>query len=106
MMKYKGYTGRVTFNDEAGLFFGEVLDLRDAVTFQGRSVDEPEQAFRESIDDYLAFCAEQGEEPEKPFTGRFMLRLPPNLHREVYLKAKQTGKSLNQWIVDTLANAG
>ena len=103
MLNYKGYTGRVEFDDEAGIFHGEVLDLRDVVTFQGRSVDELEQAFRDSIDDYLDFCAERGEEPDKPFSGRLMLRLPPELHRKAYVHAQREGKSLNQWISDRLA---
>lgn len=106
MLKYKAYTGRVEFDDEAGLFHGEVLDLRDVITFQGKSVDELEQAFRDSIDEYLAFCQERGEEPDKPFSGRLMLRLPQELHREVYVQARREGKSLNQWITEKLAKTG
>lgn len=105
MLNYKGYTGRVAFDDKASVFHGEVVDLRDVVTFQGRSVEELEQAFRESIDDYLEFCAERGEEPDKPFTGRLMLRLPPEIHRKAYVRAQSEGKSLNQWISDKLAEA-
>jgi predicted HicB family RNase H-like nuclease len=106
MLTYKSYTGHVEFDDEAGLFHGEVLDTRDVITFQGRSVDEIEQAFRESVDDYLAFCAERGEEPDKPFSGRLMLRLPKDLHRDVYVGARREGKSLNQFVVDRLRRAG
>ena len=102
MLKYKGYTGRAEFDDEAGIFHGEVLDLRDVVTFQGKSVDELEQAFRDSVDDYLEFCEERGEEPNKPFSGRFMLRLAPELHRRLYSLSKREGKSLNQWINERL----
>ena len=105
MLSYKGYTGRVEFDDEAGLFHGEVLDLRDVVTFQGKSVDELETAFKESVDDYLEFCAERGEEPDKPFSGKLMLRLPPELHRKVYTVSKHEGKSLNQWIAERLERA-
>ena len=105
MMSYKGYTGHVEFDDEAGVFHGEVLDLRDVVTFQGTSVDELEQAFKDSIDDYLEFCRERQEEPDKPFSGRLMLRLPPELHRKVYTSSKQEGKSLNQWIAERLERA-
>ncbi len=105
MLNYKGYRGRVEFDDEAGLFHGEVLDPKDGITFQGKSVEELEHAFRDSIDDYLAFCQERGEEPDKPFSGRLMLRLPPALHREVYVQARREGKSLNQWIADKLETA-
>ena len=66
MMEYKGYFAKVEFDDETDIFHGEVINLRDVVTFQGQTVDELHQAFRDSIDDYLEFCAERGEEPEKP----------------------------------------
>ena len=102
MLSYHGYTGRAEYDGEAGLFHGEVLDFRDVITFQGRSVDEIETALRASIDDYLAFCVERGKEPDKPFSGRFMLRLPKDLHREVYVEAQREGKSLNQFVVDRL----
>jgi predicted HicB family RNase H-like nuclease len=106
MLQYKGYKGRVEFDDEAGLFHGEVIDLRDVVTFQGTSVEELEEAFRDSVDDYLEFCEDRGEEPDKPFSGRLMLRLSPDLHRLAYTRARLEGKSLNQWISERLEQAG
>ena len=92
MPTYKGYTGHVEYDDEAGIFHGEVLDLRDVITFQGKSVEEIEQAFRDSVDDYLEFCEQRGEKPTKPFSGRLMLRLSPALHRKVYVSALREGK--------------
>ena len=74
MMEYKGYIGKVEFDDEAGIFHGEVLGTRDVITFQGRSVDELKTALQESIDDYLAFCKQRGQEPDKPFSGQFVTR--------------------------------
>ena len=106
MLKYKGYAGLVEYDDEAGIFHGEVVDLKDVITFQGQSVEELERAFRESIDDYLEFCLERNEEPDKPFSGRLMLRLPAALHRKVYVTALKEGKSLNQWIAERLEKAG
>lgn len=106
MLEYKGYSGRVEFDEEAGVFHGEVLDLRDVVTFEGRSVGEIEEAFRDSIDDYLEFCEERGEEPDRPFSGRLVLRLSPRLHRAVYVRARKEGKSLNQWIAEQLERVG
>jgi predicted HicB family RNase H-like nuclease len=105
MLKYRGYTGHAEFDDEARLFHGEVLDLRDVITFQGTSVEELENGFRDSIDDYLEFCEERSEEPDRPFSGRLMLRLPPNVHRNVYVRARQEGKSINQWIAEKLKDA-
>jgi predicted HicB family RNase H-like nuclease len=106
MLEYRGYKGHAEFDDEAGLFHGEVLDTRDVITFRGTSVQELQAAFRESIDDYLDFCRERGEEPDRPFSGRLMLRLPPELHRRIHVEAKRAGKSINQWIADRLEAAG
>lgn len=105
MMEYKGYVGKVEFDDEAGIFHGEVLDTRDVITFQGKSVAELKTAFQGSIDDYLAFCEERGEEPSKPFSGQFVTRIPPELHRQVKLAAGISGKSLNAWVVEQLQTA-
>ena len=102
MLQYKGYAGHVEFDDETGIFHGEVLDLRDVITLQGKSVEEIQRAFRESIDDYLEFCEERHEEPDKPFSGRLMVRLPPEVHRKVYVSARREGKSLNQWLAEKL----
>ena len=105
MLKYKGYIGKVEFDDEAGSFHGEVVNTRDAITFQGDSVTELKKAFQESVEDYLAFCKERGEEPDKPFSGQFVTRIPPELHRQVSLVASLSGKSLNAWVTDQLKAA-
>jgi predicted HicB family RNase H-like nuclease len=105
MMEYKGYLGKVEYDDEAGVFHGEVVNLRDVITFQGESVDELRRAFRESVDDYLAYCAARGEEPEKPYSGTFTVRIPPELHRDIALRARMAGKSLNSWVTDLLGQA-
>lgn len=106
MLEHRGYKGHVEFDEDAGLFHGEVVDTRDVITFQGTSVRELEEAFRESVDDYLEFCEERGEPPDKPFSGRLMVRLPSELHRKLYVEAKGEGKSLNQLITERLGKAG
>ena len=105
MMEYQGYIGRVEFDDAAGIFHGEVVNLRDVITFQGHSVAELKQAFQESVDDYLAFCASRGEEADKPFSGQFMTRIPPELHRRANLAASLSGQSLNAWVAEQLQSA-
>jgi predicted HicB family RNase H-like nuclease len=96
-LEYKGYSsGPISFDD--GVFSGTVAGLRDVVHFQGASADEIVQAFRDSIDDYLAFCAEQGRPPDKPYSGRLLLRVPPALHRKAALRAEADGLSVNAWI--------
>jgi predicted HicB family RNase H-like nuclease len=101
-LEYKGYIGVIEYDDEAGIFHGEVINLRDVITFQGTCVEELRQALKDSIEDYLAFCAERNEEPEKPFSGNLPLRINPALHRKIYVKAKQEGKSINRWISEAL----
>ncbi len=102
MMEYKGYVAKVEFDDEAEIFHGEVINLRDVITFEGESVAGLKQAFEESVEDYLAFCAERGESPEKPYSGKFSIRLDPELHRKISVKARSANKSLNSWISETL----
>jgi len=102
MIEYKGYTGVFEYDHEAEIFHGEVIDLRDVITFQGQSVDELKQALKDSVDDYLEFCEELGRSPEKPFSGKFVVRLNPSLHREVSVQARKESKSLNQWVESTL----
>ncbi|MFA7237412.1 MAG: type II toxin-antitoxin system HicB family antitoxin [Phycisphaeraceae bacterium] len=105
MMEYKGYLGKVEFDAEAGTLHGEVVGIRDVVTFQGESVDEVEKAFHESVDDYLAFCKERGEEPDKPCSGKFVARLDTDLHRKLNLVATADGESLNSWVSKRLKEA-
>lgn len=102
MLKYKGYSGHVGYDSEAKIFHGEVLGIKDVVTFQGTTVDEIEQAFKDSVDDYLAFCRERGEKPDKPFSGRFNLRLSPALHARLSEAAHSQGESLNSYIAKLL----
>lgn len=96
-LEYKGYTaGRIEFDD--GVFSGTVAGLRDVVHFQGGTAEELEQAFRDSIDVYLDFCAERGEAPDKPYSGNIMVRIPPELHRKAATRAEAEDLSLNAWI--------
>ena len=97
-MNYKGYAAKGEFDDEAMIFHGEVIGIRDVVTFQGKSVKEIEKAFRDSVDDYLDLCKERREAPDKPFSGRFVVRVSPEIHRKVYVSAKKSGQSINAWL--------
>jgi len=101
-MEYKGYLSRVEFDDEANIFHGEVINIRDVITFQGKTVDELRQAFEDSVEDYLAFCAERREEPCQPFSGWFTLRLPPEQYRQIILAAEKVGKGVQVWAAEAL----
>src|SRR5579872_1897999 len=102
MMKYKGYFGEIHFDSEAKLFHGEVIGLKDIITFQGKSVDQLEEAFKDSIDDYLAWCKERGEQPEKTYSGNIHLRMDPDLHANLSLEAARKNISLNSLINEKL----
>ncbi len=102
MIEYKGYFARVEFDDEANIFHGEVINLRDVITFEGESVDELRKAFTDSVEDYLEFCSERGEYPEKPYSGKFLVRVGPELHKALVIQARKNGKSLNTWVNDAL----
>jgi predicted HicB family RNase H-like nuclease len=105
MMEYQGYIGKIEFDEEAGVIHGEVINTRDVITFQGDSVAEVKQAFKDSVDDYLEFCKARGETPDKPFSGQFVTRIPPDLHRQINVAALLAGKSLNAWVVEQLQGA-
>ena len=105
MMEYKGYIGKVEIDEEVGILYGEVINVRDVITFEGTTVEQVQQAFRESVADYLDFCAQRGESPEKPFSGKFVVRLPAELHREAYIQAKLKDQSLNRWVTEVLQRA-
>jgi predicted HicB family RNase H-like nuclease len=104
-MSYKGYEANVEYDEDAEIFHGEVADLRDVITFQGKSVAELKKALADSIEDYLAFCKERGEEPDKPFSGQFVVRTDPSLHKDVSAAARRAGVSLNKWIASALEKA-
>jgi predicted HicB family RNase H-like nuclease len=103
MMTHKGYSGSVKFDADSDIFHGEVVGLRDVVTFQGTTVEELKTAFQESVDDYLEFCQQRGENPDKPFSGRFLLRVDPLLHRRLAELSAQEGESLNAWVASYLS---
>jgi predicted HicB family RNase H-like nuclease len=96
MMKYKGYIGMVEYDDDAKIFHGDVINTRDVITFEGESVKEIEQAFHDSVDDYIAWCKEDGVIPEKPYSGKFTVRISPKLHSLIALAAKKEHISVNK----------
>lgn len=101
-MTYKGYAARVEFDAEDRIFFGRLAGIRDIVSFQGETVNELEAAFKEAVDHYLDNCAKLGEEPNKPYSGKLTLRIPPSIHAAIATEAETSGKSLNKWVAETL----
>ncbi|MHA6164250.1 type II toxin-antitoxin system HicB family antitoxin [Pseudomonas sichuanensis] len=104
-MRYKGYAARIDYDERDDIFVGRVLGLRDIISFHASSVPELHEAFRGALDDYLADCAEQGITPEKPASGKIMLRIRPEVHAAASIAAHAAGKSLNQWADEVFEQA-
>jgi predicted HicB family RNase H-like nuclease len=104
-MSYKGYSARVEYDDEDGIFTGRIAGIRDGVGFHADSVAELREAFHEAAEDYIETCARIGKEPQKAFSGQMMFRVNPELHRRAAVAAELSGKSLNQWAEEVLNRA-
>ena len=104
-MTYKGFTARVDFDDAEGIFSGRLLGISDVVGFHADNVPELRAAFEDAVDDYVETCARIGKQPEKPASGKLMLRIPPDVHRAALVAAESAGTSLNQWASKVLRQA-
>lgn len=104
-MSYKGYTARVDFDERDSIFVGRVLGLRDIISFEGSTVVKLRAEFEVAINDFLRDCADRGIAPEKPASGKIMLRVPPEIHAAATVAAQASGKSLNQWATEALRDA-
>jgi len=105
MIEYKGYIAKIDFDDDQDYFHGEVINVRDVITFKGKTAKELKRELKNSVDCYLEFCKKKKRDPEKPFSGKFLVRVPPDLHRELYAAAKINGISLNKLVAMTLKNS-
>ena len=105
VMSYKGYMARVDYDADDELFIGRLAGINDVVGFHADTVDGLKAAFREAVDDYLARCERAGKPAEKPFSGRVMFRVAPEVHAQAALAAQISGKSLNQWAEEALKDA-
>ena len=101
-MTYKGYIGSVNYSDKDQVFFGKIEGINGLVNFEGESVKELTNAFHEAVDDYLAYCQDEGIEPDKSYTGILNVRLTPNIHRQIAMLALQAGISINAYIKEAL----
>jgi predicted HicB family RNase H-like nuclease len=104
-MTYNGYHGSVEYSPEDDCLHGRLLNINDIITYEGNSLAEIKTAFRGSVDDYLVFCAETGKSPDKPYSGKMMFRVAPEVHAKAALAAQLKGISLNQWAEEVLKEA-
>jgi predicted HicB family RNase H-like nuclease len=104
-MTYKGYSARIEFDEEDEIFVGRIIGINDVVGFHADNVPNLKSAFREAVDDYLETCADIGKEPQKPYSGKMMFRVNPEVHRKAAIAAELAGKSLNQWAEEVIEEA-
>jgi predicted HicB family RNase H-like nuclease len=104
-MTYRGYTARVEYDERDNILVGRILGIRDIISFHGQTVDGLRKQFELAVKDYLADCESKGVPPEKPASGKLLLRVPPELHGKALVAAQASGKSLNQWATEVLEQA-
>lgn len=105
ILEYRNYRARVEFDADDGVFFGKLAGIRDGVSFHADNVPALVVAFHEAVEDYLETCRSIGKEPERPYSGKIMLRVDPVIHAKSAEAAELAGKSLNQWTEDVLRHA-
>ncbi|MCL2529794.1 MAG: type II toxin-antitoxin system HicB family antitoxin [Coriobacteriia bacterium] len=101
-LEYKGYRGNVEFSAADRCFFGRILGIRSLVTYEGTDVDSIEREFQASVDEYLDLCEQEGISPDKEYSGLFQVRVSPEIHRELAIKAEASGKKLNTIAAEAL----
>jgi predicted HicB family RNase H-like nuclease len=104
-MHYKKYKAKVDFDDDDDIFRGRVIGVRDYIIFEGKTTEELRRSFHTAVDDYLAYCANHGEKPDKPYSGKFLQRVSSDLQRRITTQAEREGKSFNAWVAHALQEA-
>jgi len=105
VMTRKGYSARIEYDERDDIFVGRILGIRTMISFHGETVAQLHREFKKAIDDYLDDCRERGVDPERPASGKILLRVPAEVHGAALLAAQVAGKSLNQWATDVLKRA-
>lgn len=109
LIKYKDYSAKLVYDSDIEMFRGEVINTRDKIIFYGKSIDDLNKEMQISVDDYLKYCREKGVEPAKPYSGKFNMRIDPELHMQAAITAARSDISLNALIEnalrDTLAHS-
>ena len=104
-MSYQNYSAKVEYDPSDKIFVGHIIGIRDIVSFHGSTVEELESAFREAVDHYLEVCEKLGQEPQRSYSGKLTLRVPPEVHMAVATAAEISNKSINQWATNVLIQA-
>ena len=104
-ISHKGYTARVEYDERDNILIGRLFGIRSIISFYADTVVKLRIEFEKAVEDYLAECKEEGVKPEKPASGKLLLRIPPEVHGKALVAAQAAGKSLNQWATEVLRSA-
>jgi predicted HicB family RNase H-like nuclease len=102
LMNVDGYHAKIDYDEETDQFRGEILGLSGGADFYGSSPEELRREFKKSLDIFLEVCKEQGIEPRRSYSGKFNLRIPPELHEKLAMTAEAQGMSLNSLAQEAL----
>lgn len=104
LLLYKNYNGTVEYSSEDECLFGKVVGIKSLLSYEGNSIQELEQDFRNVIDEYLNDCEEKNVQPEQSYKGTFNVRISPELHRNIAIYAIEHGKCLNAAVEEAIRN--
>ena len=105
MLVYKGYAGKVEFDDKDKILYGEVVNTKDVITFQSERADKIEEEFKKSVDIYIDWCKENNRPPEKPYSGKFVVRISPELHQKLAVISSSNKVSINKYVNDMIRHS-
>ncbi len=104
-LQYGDYVARIMLDEQRGVLHGRVENMADVISFEGATVEELQREFEQSVKLYLKVCKKKGIEPKRPYSGKFVVRLNPTLHREIAVAADRQGESINKWVERALEQA-
>lgn len=102
VMRYQDYYAEVAFDSTADSFHGRVIGMSDVIDFYGASIQDLRREFKKSVEDYLAWCKEEGAEPEKTWHGKLTFRPSAELRRRLLVASAMAGESVNSWVREVL----
>ena len=102
ILEYMGYYTKIEYSSEDRILHGRIEGIGDLITFQSAEATKIEEEFQNAIDDYLTFCEEVGKDPDKSYKGSFNIRINPDLHKKLAIKAFKNNESLNQTVENAI----
>lgn len=105
VMMIDGYQAVVAYDPELEMFRGEFVGLNGGADFYAKDIEGLKREGAVSLKVFLEACAEDGVDPRKSFSGKFVLRIDPEIHEAATVAALAEGKSLNQWAAETIREA-